>query len=891
VILGRAKEVGRVDALLDAARGGRGGALMVRGGPGIGKTRLLSYASEHAPDFEVLQAHGVDVEREFGYGGLGELLRPVLATLERLSEHERSALEIALGSSSQPFVDHFAVSAATVTLLSLAAEERPLLCLVDDVQWLDDASAQALVFAARRLSQDRVALLLAATDDGDQVQTGGMPELTLSGLHGDDARALAAASGVTVSREVTDRLIEATGGNPLALLEIPGSLTPEQREGAEPLDDPLVAGERIIAAFRHRVDHLSPQARRALLVVAADDRGDLTTLLRVRGVTVEALDEADDAGLLRAVGGRVSFRYPLMRSAVYSAAPGGARRAAHRALAEAARDSDPDRATLQLALAAPGPDEGVAAALETAAQRNRPRCRVVETDLLERAASLSSEDEDRARRLLLAGRAANLGGEVDRALSLVRSGLDLPVRPHLRAEMLEVLMSVSRAGGDPSEHVGSCLEMADDLGPTDPLRAAALLAQVWFWEQRMLHAEVGAQLESRVRVLLASAGLTAPPTIPRAVLAAGCFQALLDGAREVALALALHAADIEAGQPTEHTAIVAGCLVVLGDLETPRRLLDPALLRVRTSGAAGELVQDLIALSGLEVAAGRLWHAAAAAHEAVALASELALGPVEAAGVARAAQVEAARGNVEVCGALVRRARMLGQRFDDAWAIATADAAEGAVELASGRPTAAVRLLEQAVAALPGLTASPHLADLVESYVEAGRLDDARDLLDQLTGPSGLRCRALLAETGWEGAYALAVDAARIDGSQLDLGRARLRYGERLRRAGRRREARDSLTAARDLLDRTGASAWCRRAERELAGAGAAATAGDRPADLGALTPQELQVALLVAGGATNREAAGTLFLSPKTVELHLGRVYRKLGVRSRTELARRLPG
>ena len=479
MLFGREHECARLEELLDDARNGHSRALVLRGDPGIGKTALLEYAIERAEGFRVLRAVGIESESKLAFSGLHQLLRPVLGALDQVPEAGAEALRRSLALAEPGEVNPFLVYAGALQLLAAAAEREPILAVVDDAHWLDPASAEAITFAARRLEAESVAVLFAVREgETTRLDARGIPELWIKGLSAEAAgELLAEVNGGSIAAAVAGRLVAATEGNPLALVEIPPMLSEGQRAGTDPLDDPLAVGESVERAFLSRARSLSPRAREALLIAAASDSGDLAAIARACGGSVAALDEAEEGGLVRVHGGELSFRHPLVRSAVYAAASAGARREAHAALAEAFGEEDADRRAWHLAAAAIGPDEAIAAALEGAAERARGRGGVgAEARLLERSAALTPDPDHRASRLGQAGWAAFLAGWSDESLALLERGLQLVADPLTRADLHDSLAYVFWSRASPAGvHSERCVAEAESVAERDPVRAAKLL--------------------------------------------------------------------------------------------------------------------------------------------------------------------------------------------------------------------------------------------------------------------------------------------------------------------------------------------------------------------------------------------------------------------------------
>jgi DNA-binding CsgD family transcriptional regulator len=898
MVIGRARECARLEVLLSEARQGRSGALVLRGEAGIGKTVLLDHAEASASGFCVLHAIGIESESTLAFSGVMQLVRPVLDRLEAVPERQAEALANALGLAKRE-TDLFLAYAGALHLLAAAAERSPLLCLVDDAHWLDSASAEALGFVARRLEAERIAFVFGMRSDRDGwFDSRGIEELAVDGLDPGAARELLAGCRVPMSASVAEALIEATGANPLALLEVPPLLTHAQRAGREPLDDPIPVGESVERAFLARAAGLSAEARRALLVAAASDDRGVGTIARAAGA--RALDEAEAAGLVRVRGGELQFRHPLVRSAVYSAATAGERRAAHAGLAEALGAEGDDRGLWHLAEATVGTEDELADALDAAAERAAGRSLVDESRLLERSARLTRDPALRGSRLLRAGRAARDSGQTARASAMLAEGAELAEDPLLRADIFEARLYVARARGEAGARVETCLEEARRVEPLDPVRAANLLYHAWS------HASERFEHRRAREIAAHAAGLFdgGNGEVPTATLAALAWQGLIDGAAGDSLEAARRGARVELDRRhlSDKAVDFAECLTIYEELELARRLLERAVEDFRVRGAAVDLIVALAALSALELRSGRVAQASIAAHEATEIAAELDLDYWTAWALATAAGVEAVLG-AEDAREHVSRAVEFARRADDRDCEARALDALGRLELGLGRAREATAAFERVEEAL-GDVASPAYVlwapDLIEAYVRCDRRADAEAQLERFERryPPGAwalaaaaRCRGLLAsDDEIDASFAAAVELGRAPRvSSFERARAELLWGERLRRCGRRLDARTRLGSALYEFERLGAASWAQRAREELRASGEG-TRRREPALVHRLTPRELEISLLAGEGATNREIAARLFLSAKTVELHLGRVYRKLGIRSRTELARAVP-
>jgi DNA-binding CsgD family transcriptional regulator len=898
MLLGRDRERARLADLLAAARGGASAALVIRGEPGIGKSALLDDAVAVAGGVTVLRARGVESESELSFAGLADLFGPVVAELGSLPPPQRAALAGALALGPPVPGDRFTLYAATLSLLAAVAERAPVLVAVDDVPWLDAPSREALVFVARRLQEEGVVLLLAArTGEPAGTERAGVAELVLDGL---DAAASAALLGSGIAPEVASRLFDATGGNPLALLELSGLLSESQRSGAEPIEEPVPVGAGIERAFRHRLEALPEASRRALAVAAASESGAIDELA-VAGLDVSALEPAEAAGLVAIEGGRLAFRHSLLRSVAYRSVPAPERRAAHRALAGAVTG---ERRAWHLAAAAIAPDEEVAAALAEAAGAARARGGpAAAVQAAERAARLTPEPGARVPRLLEAAGDLAWVGRPDRAQELLGEALELAGDPGLRADVQHLRALIEARSGAALAAAELLAAEAARVEPVDPVRAAMMtMAAV----QPLFEAgenATGLATAQRGWALAERSGLPRMPAgLPLAMALLLCnerptAQPMLDGA-----AAWLDGADDPWALGPVLIFGIGQAFMWMEDHDRARRLLEGGIAQSRAWSAPGLMPYGLLCLCELEFRCGRWAHAYAAGAEGVRLAEETGqlndkgyslavLGRVEAA-LGREAESRAHMAEsleiVDVLGAEIVRGYV-------AWT-------RGFLELGLGRSEDAVVALEGLAGFLgerpagdPAVMQWP--PDLVEAYVRLGRRGEAEGVLGTFESAArhsgsrwalaaAARCHGLLAP---DEAFEEPLREALLHREMpFETARTQLVLGERLRRAGRRVEARAALRQALQAFERLGAQPWAERARAELRASGERVRRGS-PTAAEQLTPQELQVALEVAGGSTNREAAAALFLSPKTIEFHLRNIYRKLGIRSRTELVRRV--
>jgi DNA-binding CsgD family transcriptional regulator len=906
MLFGRGAECTAVENVLVEARQSRSAALVIRGEPGMGKSALLAHAVEHASGMRVLRGVGIESESELPFAALHGIVRPVLDLVERLPELQAAALRAAFGLSAARSDDRFLIAVGVLSLLSEAAEERPVLCAVDDAHWLDHASADALTFAARRLEADGVALLFAAREgEARTFPAPGIPELRLAGLDGDAAGALLAAQqGPELLPRLRDRLIESTGGNPLALLELSAALTPEQRAGRELLPQPPPIGAALEQAFLERVRRLPAQSQTLLLLAAADDTGDVGTVLRAGqalGATAEALDAAEAAGLLRAGTSGLEFRHPLVRSAVYQGAAFSARRAAHQALADAfEREQDIDRRAWHRAAAVTGPSDEVAAELERSSERAQRRGGYAAAGAaLERAAELTAGDEERARRLAAAADSASRGGDNTRAAALVDRAARIASEPRLVADIEHLRGRVALRLGAIGDAYAILTTGATLIATVDPRKATEMLLDA------AEAAEYGGNVAQLIEIGRRSS--TLPQTDGHefefaTTLLAGMGSMLeADTARGAQL---LHRA-IALAEPSDDPRLLlfAGLgAEYLGDVAAEQGFAVRATALLRTLGAVGTLPVALEMLATAEAWSGQYARAAADATEGLRLAGDTGQEGAACDFLALLALVAAIQGREADCRAHAAQALERAAVHSLGLPAAEASHALALLDLGLGRPAHALERLEALALAAPG-AGHPRLAllaapNLVEAAVLADRIDVAQTALatferwvEQVGAPPMLpllaRCRGQLsagaaAERHFTEALRLHAESDR----PFERARTQLVYGEALRRARRRREARVHLRAALETFGRVGAVPWEERARRELRATGETARKRD-PSTIDLLTPQELQISRFVADGATNREVAAQLFLSPRTIDYHLRKIFQKLGISSRAELIR----
>jgi DNA-binding CsgD family transcriptional regulator/tetratricopeptide (TPR) repeat protein len=904
VLLGRESECAAIDGLLDGARDSRSGCLVLRGEPGIGKSALLDYAVRHAEGMRVLTGAGVEAESELPFAGMHQLLWPLLDRAEELPDVQARALRGAFGLSADRVEDRFLVSVALLGVLTAVADDEPLLCVVDDAQWLDTASAEALVFVARRLRADPVALLVAAREgDARRFEAPGLPAVALTGLGESDAVALLQAAELPGA--VCDELVRATGGNPLALTELPTALTDDQRSGRAPLELDLPLTEGIERAYLARVLPLGDDARRLLLIAAADDTGDPGTVIRAAqaiGIPGEAFDTAEGAGLLMTDGVQLRFRHPLLRSAVYRGASFGERRAAHEALAATLGDeANADRAAWHRAVVAMAPDDAAADALAATADRAQRRGgHAAAARALERAADLDSDLQRRTDHLLGAAAAAALAGHNAQAAALLDRAEPGIVDPVRRARAARARGQIEQAVGRPAEAHTVLAAAAREILPLNKGTALELLGL------SCVAAAMAGELDGLARSYKLAASIDPDPDSDEQVFLVNLLGGLGHGVMtgDTATAVPLIELAVKRADALDDPRLIemAGSAnILLGNWPRARRYFDRSIRLARERGALGVMPQTLSLRASVALWEGLFAEAAEAADEAARLAADVGAENVRALPVTclawiaalQGAEAECERLADEVFGLAVERGLAMAAGLAT-WALAHLDVGLGRWEAGMVR---LVSLQEVRLGFSHPLIPVMSAWDRVEAAVHVGRTevaDGAVALLSTWVAGSApawavpvlADCRALIATSDEADAQFQAAVEGLEHARPLDRARIQLHYGEHLRRAKRRIDAREQLRAAFEGFDRLGAAPWADRARRELRATGETARKRDI-SPLAQLTPQELQVARLVADGATNKAVAAQLFVSPKTVEYHLRKVFDKLGIASRGELIR----
>jgi DNA-binding CsgD family transcriptional regulator len=896
---GRADACALLDGLTRDIRRGESRSLVLWGEAGIGKTALLQYLIESASDLTVLRAVGVESEMELAYASLHQLCAPLLDRLERLPAPQRDALRIVFGLSAGPAPDRFLVGLGVLSLVSEVAEERALLCVVDDAQWLDHASALTLAFVARRLLVEPIAIVFAAREPGEELQH--LPELEVHGLRNGDARALlGSVVRFTLDARVRDRIVAETRGNPLALLELPRGLTATELAGGFGLLEAQALKGRIEESFVRRLETLSKDARRLLLLVAAEPVGDPLLLWRAAerlGIGPAAATAAEADGLL-AIGERVTFRHPLVRSAMYRSAAVRERRAVHLALAEATdREADPDSRAWHLAAAAAGPDERVASELERSAGRAQARGGVAAAAaFLQRAVALTQDPARRADRALGAAQASLQAGAFDAAHGLVATAEAGPLDGFQRAQADLLRGHIAFASGRIDDVPWLLLKAARQLEDFDLELARETYLTAWGAAINDGTAVAGAVLEEICRAIRRLPPSPGAPC-PLDLLLEGLALLSTDG-RAAAIPTLQRAANVLVGIPVGDVlrwgwaAVTASSAV--WDQDSALAITTRQVWLLRDAGALAELPIHLSSLALTQTWMGDLAGAASliAELESVAAATGTRMAPIA------LLRLRALQGREAEASTLI--AATIKQAEEWGHGIAVTVAFWAAAVLYNGL----ARYHEAAAAARRAASNSFEpwvwmwaLPELVEAAARDGDTDLASGAFERLvetTQPCGTdfalgmeaRCRALLSEGETaEHLYQQAIERLGRTRLRTELARAHLLYGEWLRREKRRVDARAELRAAYEQFTSIGMDAFTERARKELLATGervrkrTVETRDD-------LTAQERQIAGLARDGLSSREIATRLFLSPRTVEWHLGKVFTKLEIRSRRELS-----
>ena len=897
---GRDVELEALDGLLDAVKAGESRVLVVRGEPGVGKTALLEHVARRASGCLVARSGGVQSEMELAFAGLQQLCAPILDRLDRLPRPQRDALATAFGLRAGDPPDRFLVGLAALSLVSEVSDEQPLMCLIDDAHWLDRASAQALAFVGRRLLAEPVALVFAVRERSEELT--GLPELVVRGLRNGDARALL-DSVVTspMDERVRDRIVAETGGNPLALLELPRGLTADQLAGGFALPDALAVPGRIEESFGRRLDALPPETRRLLLVAAADPVGESTLVWRAAErleVGADAARPAIAAGLVE-FGERVRFRHPLVRSAVYQAASSEDRRAVHRALAQASDpELDADRRAWHRAHATAGPDEDVAQELESSAGRAHARGGLAAAAaFLSRATALTPDPARRGKRALAAAQAKLQAGAFDAASALlgIAEAAPLDELERVRVDLLRAQIAFALSHG--SDAALLLLKAAGRLEGLDVTLARDTYRDAFWAAMFVGRLARGGGVREVARAARAAPASDPAPRAPDLLLdglALLIEQGYSAGAPQLQRAVdAFRSAELSTDEGLRWLRLAGRAAVDLWDYEGWHALSTREVQLARATGALSVLPIALSTRIGVHMFAGELTAAASL------------IGEVQAIGEATGSQF-APYGAIGV-------AAWQG-REGDVVAVIEANANEmfrrgegvglGLIHWASALLYNGLSRHEEALVAAQRATESPDellffnwgLIELVEAVARVGKAERAADALERLsemgraTGSDWAlgveaRSRALVGDDeGVEPLYQEAIDRLGRTGVRVELARAHLLYGEWLRGERRSGDARQQLRTADTMFTEMGAGAFAERTRRELQATGV--TARRRPiGSTDQLTEQEAQIARLARDGLTNPEIGARLFISPRTVEYHLHKVFTKLAIASRAEL------
>ncbi|MFL5954642.1 MAG: LuxR C-terminal-related transcriptional regulator [Gaiellaceae bacterium] len=903
-LLGRQRERAVLERVLDTARDGHSAVLVMHGEPGVGKTALLEYAVETGEDFRVVRAAGAEGEMELDYAALQQLCSPILEFGERLPEPQRDALAVAFGLSGGQPPNPLLVGLAVLGLLSEAAEQQPLLCVVDDAQWLDGASARALALVARRLMAERVALAFATRDVGSALAR--FPELRVEPLGHRDARALLeSVLAARLDESVLERIVAETRGNPLALLELPRGLTPAQLAGGFGLPAALPSSTGIEQSYTRRLAGLPRDTRRLLLLAAAEPVGDPALLWRAAqqlGIPETAAHAAESEGLLR-LDGAVVFRHPLVRSAVYAGAEPSERRDAHRALAEATDPRiDPDRRAWHRAQAASVPDEELARELERSAARAQARGGfAAAAAFLERAAALTPDAMRRAQRKLIAAQTKLHAGAPDDALALLSSTEVDALEEFDRARVELLRAQIAFVSTHTSDAAAMLLQAAHRLTPLSPT-----LASDTYLEALSAAILAGGLVRgaSALDVALAAKAAPRPPVLRGTDLLLDGLATLFGESYEAAVPIlrraqkAFDLSDLPVNEQLRWKRLVTIASVHLWDDARWEAISERHVQIARETGALGELPLALSQRVYAHLFAGELTTAASLVDEIRAATEATGSSPIPYGAIGLAAL----RGREPEASSLIAGIRSDVTRRGDGRRLSALDWAQAVLYNGLGR-------YDEARAAALRVVEHPHdlstsnwgMVELIEAAVRSGTpelADDARARLAEMARVSGTdwavgiaaRSEALMVEDQRaEELYAYAIERLGRTRIRADLARAHLLYGEWLRRRTRRRDARRQLRTAHDLFSEFGMEAFAERARVELEATGEHArkrtveTRGD-------LTPQEAQIARLARDGLSNAEIGARLFISKHTVEYHLRKVFAKLGINSRTKLAHALP-
>ncbi|MGH3405876.1 MAG: ATP-binding protein [Streptosporangiaceae bacterium] len=900
---GRTSECKLLDRLLEDVRRGQSAALIIRGEAGAGKTSLLHYAIGHATGFRVARITGVEAEMELPFAGLHQLCGPMLGHLTDLPEPQQNALGVALGLSSGDAPDRFLVALSVLSLLSEVAVERPLACLVDDAQWLDGASGQVLGFVARRLLAESVAIVFGMREPSGERELTGLPELLLGGLEDEHARALlATVLPGRLDERVRDRIVAETRGNPLALLELSRAMSTAQLAGGFALPRTKDLPGQIEDHYLRRAGALPEPTQRLMLLAAADPVGDASLLWRavqILGIERAAAEPAETAQLLE-IGSRVRFRHPLVRSAVYRAAPAGDRRAVHGALAAATdRRADPDRRAWHLAHATKDPDEEVASELLRCAGGAERRGGIAAAAaFLERAVALTPDLGDRASRAHAAAQAKFEAGDLASAESLIAIAIAGPLDELGQAQVQRMRAQVAfdlRRGSDAPRLLLSAARALERLDPelAQETYLEALVAVIY--AASLATGTDAADIARAARSASAGPG----PSPPRHLLLRGLATRLIDGYAAAAPTLTSALRAYRAGAPQLNWLCVAYNLAAmeLWDEQSWFELASSQVDLARTTGNVVLLPYALDYLAGYHIQAGEFSLAAGLLSEAESLDLGIRAETLPYIPLRLAAWRGQAQAALNLADVMMRGARARGEGC----AVTAADYATAVLHNGLGQYELALDAARRATAADNLVTSSWALPELVEAASRCGQREVARDAADRLSRraiASGTlwakgteaRSRALVEQgEAAEELHSQAIGWLSQSRMAAHLARARLTYGEWLRRQNRRVDARAQLRQAHDMFASMGAEGFADRARRELLATGEKVRKR-RDDTRDELTPQEEHIARLAGAGRTNPEIGAELFISSRTVEWHLRKVFAKLGISSRKGLETALP-
>lgn len=896
---GRTEELTTLTTAVESARGGRAAAIVVLGEAGVGKSALVDELAAQSEGVQVLRTRGVESEVDFAFGGLYELLRPAMPRIRRLPPGQASAMRTAFGLEAGAVTEPLLISVGTLSLIAELAEETPVLCVVDDAHWLDPVSATAFAFVARRLTAERVAMVFTVRDsEAHRIDTAGINELQLNRLDETASRDLLVSRFPEIASAVAERLFENTLGNPLALAEMAGSLSKQQLQGSIRLPDQLAASGGLSDAFLARARRLSEAAQQLLLVVAIDDTGDLRTVLDSASrldIPPEVLDEIETTGLVDIEDTFVRFHHPLIRSAVLHGSSRPGQREAHKALAATYRAAgDLERAASQMFAATEGMDETVAAELEEAAIPARRRGGFqAASQALEHSAALTPEPARRAQRLLVAAEDAFSAGLIDRAQRLVEASRALTDETSVPTELIRLQAWTEMNEGSVATAREILWEGARETFSTDPdisLEMAAAAAETaWVHSDFDTLKEMSSSLPLFERVVSSSSyhSLLLTGFIAHA------HGDLLGGTAALAEAtrLAEDQDDNDLLNSAGHVAFYTG------DDSAAHRINTKVAARARAAGSIGRLIYALQRQAPAEILKGRLALAGATLEEASDLAQTIGRQALLDLTTTWQAYISAVRGTDEF--------KSLSAAVEDRRATATLGALRPLFDSVASWAQATHEAIDdrQAASALQRLRSIDHPAiktmaafDLVDLGFRSGQSLEAMRAIDSLeslasAGEAGWASRlaaygrALLSDEDAELHLRQALEPRGPNQRPFDMARIHLALGIHLRRNRRRMEARPHLEEALASFESMGARPWAEQASRELRASGKTARARD-PSTIFDLTPQELQVARFVSQGLTNREVAERLFLSPRTVDYHLRKIFVKLGISSRSRLS-----